>query len=178
MEDRMWLELVTGQNQLQKVLEMNQKTEQFGLSLTHEEVKMLVERRKESLKAERRVEFGEGILPKLIFNFCDSAYIDQSSYADTIARLQEIFYLYKNEMLDEISDDELIQFMKEQYEEVCFGDLDYLEGTCLDNFAQAIRAGYRGYKKTGGQGEYRQFDEVPRWDYGLYLDVLNELCGR
>ena len=178
MEEKMWLEQLTGHSQLQKVMDMNQKTEKFGLMLTQEEARMLVERRKESLRTERRVEFGEGILPKLIFHFCDSSYIDQSNYADTIARLQEIFYLYKNEMLDEISDDELIQFMKEQYEEICFGDLEYLEGTCLESFAQAIRAGYRGYKKTEGWGEYHQFDAVARWDYQLYLDVLNELCGR
>lgn len=178
MEEKEWLEVLSGKNQIQKVVDMNQKTERFGLTLTEEDAKLLVERRKENLLEQRRVEFGEGILPKIIFYFCDSAYIYQGNYVDTLTCLQEIFYLYKNEMLDEISDDELLQFMKEQYEKICFGDLEYLEGTCLENFAQAIRAGYRGYKKTGGQGEYRQFDEVPRWDYGLYLDVLNELCGK
>ena len=40
-------------------------------------------------------------------------------------------------MLDEISDEELLQFMQEQFDSVCFGDLDYLEGTCLEIFAQA-----------------------------------------
>ena len=97
---------------------------------------------------------------------------------DTIVRLQEIFYLYKNEMMDEISDDELLQFMKEQYEGICYGDLEYLESTCLEHFAQAVRAGYRGYKRTQGQGEYQQFDEVKRWDYELYLEVLKDLCWR
>lgn len=58
-------------------------------------------------------------------------------------------------MQDEITDDELLHFMKEQYEGICYGDqyegicygdLDYLEGTCLCNFAQAIRAGYEGHR--------------------------------
>ena len=74
-----------------------------------------------------------------------------------------LFYLYKNEMQDEISDDELLHFMKEQFEQTCFGDLDYLEGTCLNIFSQAIRAGYRGYMSTEGHGEYEAFDEVKRW---------------
>lgn len=75
-----------------------------------------------------------------------------------------------------MTDDELITFMKEQFESICSGDLDYLEGTCLDIFAQAIRAGYRGYEGSGGRGEYAQFDEVKRWDRELYLEALRELC--
>ncbi len=86
--------------------------------------------------------------------------------------------MYKNEMQDEITDEELLNFMKEQFETVCYGDLDYLEGTCLDIFAQAIRAGYRGYQQTQGRGEFEKFDIVPRWDRGLYLETLKELCWR
>ena len=77
-------------------------------------------------------------------------------------------------MLDEISDDELLHFMKEQFETVCFGDLEYLEGTCLNIFAQAIRAGYGGYKATDGYGEYSQFDDCIRWDRELYLLALSQ----
>lgn len=138
---------------------------------------MILEERKDTLQKQKRVEFGEGIVPKIIYEFCDSNYIDQNNYADTIIRLQEIFYLYKNEMQDEITDDELLHLMKEQFELICFGDLDYLEGTCLANFAQAIRAGYDGYKNSDGYGEYSKFDEVERWDYELYLETLKELWG-
>ena len=81
-------------------------------------------------------------------------------------------------MLDEISDEELLNFMKEQFETVCFGDFDYLEGTCLDIFAQAVRAGYRGYQKTGVLGEFASFDELPRWDKELYLETLRDLCWK
>ncbi len=81
-------------------------------------------------------------------------------------------------MLDEITDDELLEFMREQFENVCYGDFDYLEGTCLDLFAQAIRAGYSGYKKAEGRGEFENFDIVTRWDKGLYLDAIKELAWR
>ena len=76
MEEKEWLTLLSGKNQLQKVMDMNAKTERFGLSLTEEDARMLVEKRLESLKEQQRVEFGEGILPKLIFTFCDSPYLD------------------------------------------------------------------------------------------------------
>lgn len=101
--------------------------------------------------------------------------MDQEHYADTIIQLQEIFDLYKNEMQDEITDDELLHFMKEQFETVCAGDLEYLAGTCLEHFAQAIRAGYSGYQASEGYGEYWKFDDVKRWDYELYLAALKDL---
>lgn len=173
-----WMILLQEQNQLSKVIKTNETTEQFGLSLTEQDAELILEERKNSLAAQKRIEFGEGIAAKIIYEFCDSDYIHQSNYVDTIIRLQEIFYLYKNEMQDEITDDELLHLMKEQFENLCFGDLDYLESTCLADFAEAIRAGYGGYKGSDGYGEYSKFDNVKRWDYELYLETLKELCWR
>lgn len=167
--------LLQEQNQLSKVVKTNETTEQFGLSLTEQDAKLILEERKNSLTEQRRIEFGESVATKIIYEFCDSDYIHQSNYVDTIIRLQEIFYLYKNEMQDEITNDELLHLMKEQFENLCFGDLDYLESTCLANFAEAIRAGYDGYKGSDGYGEYSKFDDVKRWDYEVYLETLKEL---
>ncbi|MDE6169369.1 MAG: hypothetical protein K2G28_13035 [Acetatifactor sp.] len=175
MEQRNWLELMSKQTQLQQILDTNQYTERFGLALSREDAELLTEERKKTLKKEGRVEFGQGVLPKIIQAFCDSCYITQDNYTDTLVRLQEIFFLYKNEMLDEITDDELLEFMKEQFENVCFGDLDYLEGTCLNIFAQAIRAGYSGFTETQGRNEWAQFDIAERWSRELYLQALGGL---
>ena len=177
MESTNWLALLE-RTQIQKVMESNQYTEQYGLTLSEQDAEILAQERKSTLLEQKRVEFGESILPRIIYEFCDSAFISQSNYVESLTRLQEIFFLYKNEMLDEISDEELLNFMKEQFETVCFGDFDYLEGTCLDIFAQAVRAGYRGYQQTGGRGEYAEFDEVLRWDRELYLEVLRDLCWK
>lgn len=125
-----------------------------------------------------RVEFGPGIAQKIIYEFCNSAYLNLNNFTNSIIRLQEIFYLYKNEMEDEITDDELLHLMKEQFENLCFGDLDYLENTCLYNFAQAIQAGYQGYQTSDEPGEYAKFDEVQRWDYDLYMTALQDICWR
>ena len=173
-----WMEIWGKQNQLAKVMETNQDTVKYGLTLSEADAQLIVSERGNALKEQKRVEFGTGISVKIIYEFCDSAYIDQNNYVDTIIRLQEIFYLYKNEMQDEITDDELLHFMKEQFETICFGDLDYLEGTCLSNFAQVIRAGYKGHQGSSGYGEYAQFDEVERWDYEMYLESLKDLCWR
>lgn len=166
--------LLQQKNQLAGVLETNRMTEKFGLVLSEADAGLLLKERARVLREQRRVEFGGGILPKLIEEFCDSDFIDQDHYVDTLIRLQEIFYHYKNEMHDEITDDELLHFMREQFENVCFGDPDYLEGTCLSVFAGAVRAGYRGYTASQGYGEYGKFDEVKRWDRELYMEALKD----
>lgn len=148
--DNNWLDLLQNTNQLTKVVETNKYTEQFGLTLSQQDAQLILDNRKKTLSEQKRVEFGEGITPKIIHEFCDSDFIDQNNYVDTIIRLQEIFYLYKNEMNDEITDDELIHFMREQFDSICFGDLDYLESTCLYDFAQAIRK--HNYNFDGGSG--------------------------
>ena len=178
MEEKNWMQILSGQNQLAKVIATNQVTEKFGLVLSEEDAKLLVNEKSKSLKEQKRIEYGESILPKIIYEFCDSDYISQRNYVETIGRLQDIFFLYKNEMMDEISDDELLHFMKEQFETVCYGDLEYLESTCLDVFAQAIRAGYQGYHVTEGKSEYGKFDLASRWDHEVYLEILKELCWR
>ena len=176
--DNNWLELLSDTNQLATVMETNQYTEQFGLTLSEQDAQLILDNRKAALRTQQRIEFGEGIVPKIMREFCDSPYIDQNTYVETIMRLQEIFYLYKNEMNDEITDDELLHLMRKQYDELCFGDLEYLESTCLAAFAQAVRAGYRGYTGTDGYGEYDKFDLQERWSYEMYLEALEELCWR
>ncbi|GLB30581.1 hypothetical protein LAD12857_25040 [Lacrimispora amygdalina] len=141
MDHDKWLLPGDDRASLAKLNAANEYTGQFGLKLSEEDAALLLTERKNILKKQERVEFGEGILPKLIFAFCDSPYIYQDNYTDTLGRLQEIFYLYKNETLDEIPDDELIEFMKEQFDGPCQGSVDYLEDTSLEVFARKSRFG-------------------------------------
>ena len=161
--------------ELSKILSCNEKTAGFGLTLTEEEAGLLLACRLDALKDERRVEFGDGILSRLIEAFCDSEYMNQDEYADTLSGLLEIFYLYKNESGDCLTDDELLAFMREQFDGVSCGSLDYLEGTCLERFSRAVRSGYRGYQSSQGRGEYENFSEEMHWDKQLYLDAVREL---
>jgi len=128
---------------LQAVQECNSYTGKFGLVLSDKEALELLRRRREVLKEEERFEMQGGILPKLIYEFCDSPYIYQNNYVETIDELQRIFYLYKNESQDELSDDELIAYMKTYFDEECGGSLDYLEETSLYELCQNRRTGYQ-----------------------------------
>lgn len=173
-----WLALLMEQTTAAQIQKTSEYTEKFGLTLSEKDAELLVQERRKTLIRQKRVEFGGSILPKLIYCFCDSEYVSQGNYVETLVRLQEIFFHYKNEMLDEITDEELLNFMREQFDTVCAGDLDYLEGTCLEIFAEAVRAGYKEQQRTGGRGVYGELDEVPRWDKELYLETLKDLCWR
>lgn|GEM_PF-6036413 len=73
------------------------------------------------------MELGRGMLDKLIYMFCDSEYINSDNYLETPEGLIELFYEFRNETDDRLTDDELLAFMKEQFEGVCFGDLDWFD---------------------------------------------------
>jgi len=171
------LQLALERQREEQLLCCNQVSEVYGLVLSRADCARLLAERRQVLKQEQRVELGRSILPELVTTFCASPYIRQDNYVEMLLRLQEIFFCYKNEMLDEISDEELLQFMRQQFDTVCFGDLDYLEGTCLNIFAQAIRAGYQGQQHTAGRDEFARLDIVTRWDRQLYLQALQELTG-
>ena len=51
------------------------------------------------------------------------------------------------------------------------------EKNWLEVFAQAIGAGYQGYRITEGKGVYSEMDLVPRWDRELYEDALRKLLS-
>lgn len=155
MDQHLFLKIIeNNKTGLQNVMACNQYSEKFGVKLTEKDVLALLEARKNSLREQERIEFGGGILPKLIFAFCDSPYIYQDNYIETIEVLQDIFYLYKNESLDELTDDELIEYMKKHFDGECQGSLEHLEDTCLEKFARSIRNGYRGYIRN-----YEEEDE-------------------
>jgi len=149
MEDKNWLLQMNEVLQKQALQKTNEFTKQFGLALSEGDMDLLLKERRQSLQEQERIELRGGILPRLIFEFCDSPYIYQDNYTETIARLQEIFYFYKNESLDELTDDELIALMKHEFEGSCQGSLDYLEETCMERIGRSIRCG-RSWDMEGG----------------------------
>lgn len=176
--DKKWLENISSQtkHELQQISKINEKTDRFGLTFSEKQIKDLVVREKDTLHEQKRIEFGEGILPRLIYEFCDSAYISQDNYFETMSKLQEIFYFYKNESMDQMSDDELLCCMKEAFEGECKGSLEYLEDTVLEKIARNLRAnGKDGIHHTG----IVDFDEntieySPEEIYSVALGLLKK----
>ena len=118
-----------------KLERCNRMTEPYGLVLTQSQMERLTARRREVLRAVGRVEFGEGVLPRLILAFRDSPYEEQ------LDGLQELFYRLKNECGEGLTDDELIGAMKRLYDGPAGGSLEFLAGVPADDLRRIGRTG-------------------------------------
>ena len=159
--DNSYLEIINKRKQIEivNIKRCNEITSKYGLVLSDNQISKIIERRKEILKGTGRVELREGIIDKLIKEFCDSPYINQENYAETLYELIEIFYEYKNETMDLITDDELINFMKKSFDGICQGDLEYLSGTVMYRMRENLLKGKPlDYFEEGGEYEWN-------WNY-------------
>lgn len=128
----------------------NEITVRYGLELTTKEMYELAENRRAALERHGRIEFGGGMLKKLILEFVDSPFLNQDHYADTLMELQECFYYFKNESLELLTDDELIKRMKKYFDDVCQGSVEYLQTTMLENYCRDLRYGSKEYEDMDG----------------------------
>ena len=136
LSGHLWVE-----NARQEVIQCNKYSKNYGLTLSEEDVTELVECRKNALKDTGRIEFGGGILPKLIYAFCDSPFIYKDTYVSTLSELQEAFYYYKGEAEELYTDDELIDFMVKVFNGKAQGSLEYLSGTTLATLCKFAKEG-------------------------------------
>ncbi len=109
------------------LLACNAHTERWGLALSAGEIAGLVAARRVVLQDTGRVEPGAGVLPRIIDAFCDSPYLARTTYADTLGALQDLFYAFKNDTEDSLTDEELIDAMAAIFNGRAQGSLEYLE---------------------------------------------------
>ncbi len=130
-------------SQIQEIIELNERTRAYGLVLSSHEVMQLIEVRNQLLKGHGRIELGTETMKKLIDSFYMSPFIQQDDYMLTLMELQEVFYYMKNETEDQISDDELIEIIKDFFENYCRGSVELLQGREIETFARNQRIQYQ-----------------------------------
>ena len=133
------MQLEAAKNELRSCEELNRR---YGLVLTEADITELVELRGQALRSTGRVEFGGGILPKLIRAFCNSPYVDNRNYAAVLADLQDAFYYFKNESEDLFSDDDLIEFMASVFNGRAEGSTELLCSISLEDLCRWARNGF------------------------------------
>ena len=117
----------------------NRVLQRYGLSLSAEDVQTLVVGRVEALETSDRVEFGGGVAKELVLGFAGSPHVSQDTFVETLLELQDIFYEFKNESLEQITDDELVQTMRSLYDDVANGDIGRLAEALLDGLGRHVR---------------------------------------
>lgn len=135
---------ITVQKQANALKATNEVTQEYGLTLSDDDIKLLLVTRQESLQDSARIEFGDGIAAKLVLAFADSPYLTQGNYANTIAALLVLFDTFKNELRDAYNDRELLTFMRNAFDGECAGSLEILETEVFPRLLTAdTSAGYR-----------------------------------
>lgn len=138
-----YLEIIKSKKQIEvaNIKKCNEFTNKYGLMLSDAQIESLMEKRIDILKNTGRIEFRNGIIDIIIKEFCDSPYINQENYVLILCGLLDIFYEYKNETMDLVTDDELIKFMKKSFNGICKGDIEYLSGTVMYKMKQRVLNG-------------------------------------
>lgn len=128
-----------GSDGVKSLLLLNDTTSEYGITLTASEASAIVENRDKALVNTGRIEFGTSVTEKIIKVFCSSPYVNRANFADTVSELTEIFFYYKSEMLEKLSDDELIKLMKDEFDGRCEGSTELLASKALYNYVQKLK---------------------------------------
>ena len=124
-----------------KLIKLNNESINYGLVLSEKDVKNIMKHTNETLTKIGRIETSTSSLEKIIEIVYSSPYTDKENYVENINDMQEIFYYFKSEVLDLISDDEVIEILEKTYEDKK-GEMFQIQGA-IDDFAKE-------FKLTGG----------------------------
>ena len=118
--------------QTRELLDCNDTTAAYGLRLTPQQAQALLNTRSAALRKTGRVELGGSILQKVVLTFCESPYLTQDSYEETLHQLVDAFYYFKNECRDRLTDREVLDGMKRLFDGVAQGATEYLAGVPVE----------------------------------------------
>lgn len=123
---------------INELLQTNEETKKYGLVLTLEDVKQIINVRNKVLKGYGRIELSFDVTKKMIKAFSSSAFVNDKNYVFIINDMQETFYYLKNETEDKIGDDKLIELMKDLFENCCEGSVELLN-SYLEEYSRSFR---------------------------------------
>lgn len=129
---------ILGDVYISELLQTNEETMKNGLILTVEDAKQILNVRNKALKGCGRIELGFDVTKKLVKVLSSSKFIDQYNYVSTVNDMQETFYYLKNETEDKMSDDALLEMMKDLFEYTCEGSMELLNSH-LEEFSRDFR---------------------------------------
>lgn len=123
---------------INEMLKTNEESRKYGLWLSAQDAKEIIETRNHVLQNYGRIELDIRVTREVMNKFCASTFINQDDYSSTINELQEIFYYMKNETEDGIGDDEIIDILKDFFENCCGGSIELLKGM-IETFSGIFR---------------------------------------
>lgn len=130
--------IMSNQLAINEIYNLNKITERYGLILSKKQITSLIKNRNTILKEFGRIEIGSGILEDIIYEFCDSLYIDKNNYYNNLIELTRVFYLYQDELENKLTDEQIIKYMKDNFDNICGGSIEFLESECLEKLKNEL----------------------------------------
>ncbi|WP_455682618.1 DUF6323 family protein [Thomasclavelia sp.] len=128
------------QKEVTEILKCNDVSCRYGIILKESDAKELIIVRQETIKDVGLIEFKSTIVEEIVLAFCDSQFITKYDYLDVLSQLVEIFYYYRKELDELISDEDIIKYMQLAFEGPCQGSLEQLSDYQLDKLLDDISA--------------------------------------
>lgn len=144
---------ITFAENVSSLLSLNDTTSNYGITITADGAAAIIQNRDKALFNTGRIEFGTSVTEKIVNVFCSSPYVNNDNFAETVSDLTEIFFYYKSEMLEKLSDDELISLMKDEFDGRCEGSTELLASKALYNYSQRLK-GFDDDETTEGSETY------------------------
>lgn len=98
-----------------QLLELNKYISK-DIVLTKENVLELINNKNSALKEIGRIDITNSILENIILTFTDSSFVDKNNYMYIFLSLTEIFLCYENIFSKKISSEELLKYLKDEFE--------------------------------------------------------------
>lgn len=111
---------------LDSLMAIGEVTQQYNITMTPEKAKYILDSSNSALKDMARIEFGESAAEKITRKFCSSPYASNYNFEKVVGEVLEIFFYAKNEIENYMSDDELIDYIYEEFNKVYHGSLKAL----------------------------------------------------
>ncbi len=125
---------------LKDILLLNEVTSKKGLVLEEKQILELINYKNDILKEKGRIEIIP-ILDKIIYEFYNSPYVDEENYLLIIEQLTETFYLYQEEFDNKLTDEEIIRYLKENFNNNCAGSVTLLENDAMEELKHFLLSG-------------------------------------
>lgn len=125
---------------LEELRAVNETSARFGLRLSEAGMREIARARVQALSEHGRVELGPSAVRAIADGFCDSPFLLQEDYEATLLELVDAFYYFKNACAEQLTDEELIQAMRERYD-AFDGSVEAVVGTTMEALCRAVRLG-------------------------------------
>lgn len=120
---------------LDSLMEIGEVTQQYNITLTREKAKYILDSSKSALKDMARIEFGEPAAEKITRKFCTSPYASNYNFEKVVGTVLELFFYAKNEIESYMSDEELIDYIYNAFNNVYHGSLTALPD-CIERLVR------------------------------------------